>query len=51
MDEAALRAAIRELGRQTFGTPDGRVRVPPEALADRWFDLAEVETWVEAQWS
>ena len=46
-DDAVIRAAFRDLGRVTFGTPPGYVRVPLDELAAR-IDRDEAVRWAES---
>jgi hypothetical protein len=49
MDDAAIRAALRELGEVKLGVPSGHVSVPPDALDARGFNSEEVACWVDAR--
>jgi hypothetical protein len=47
MDDAGIRAVLRELGEVTFGTPSGYLNVTREALAERDIEFEEAARWVE----
>lgn len=45
MTDDEIRALLRELGRATFGTPAGFVRVPVAVVAER-ADTTAVAVWI-----
>lgn len=46
-DDAVIRAALRELGRVTSGSPPGYVRVSLDELEARQIDRDEAVRWAE----
>ena len=47
-EDAVIRAALRDLGRVTFGTPPGFVRVSLDELVARQIDRDEAIRWAES---
>lgn len=47
-DDAVIRAALRDLGRVTSGTPPGYLRVSLDEVAARQIDRDEAVRWAES---